>query len=173
MADPKRHTVHPHPSNLHPYHLHTSIMSDKDLFRAFMDFVKNYLPLVTCASKYKVNSRIIKNLLDEYKYHQLSRTRQEKEHLLDTNNHNHITRWSQEQLDFNDINKLYTDCELMTACQIWVLSNAPYDQLKYEYGIPKSTLKLYLEKICPLLQCRNAQHEHQMLRGEVSRSKVL
>ena len=32
----------------------------------------------------------------------------------------------------------------------------------------------YLEKLCPPLECRNAQHVHQMLkRGEVTRSKVL
>ena len=62
----------------------------------------------------------------------------------------------------------------MAACQIRVLSNASYDQLKYEYGIPKSTLKRYQENICPPLYCRNVQHVHQMLnRGEVLRSKVL
>ena len=61
----------------------------------------------------------------------------------------------------------------MTAYQIWVLSNASYDQLKYKYGIPKSTMKRYLENICPPLQCRNTQHVHQILKkGEVSGSKV-
>ena len=62
----------------------------------------------------------------------------------------------------------------MTACQIRVLSNASHDQVKYEYGIPKSTIKCYLEKICPPLQYRNAQHPHKMMkRGEVSIPKVL
>ena len=62
----------------------------------------------------------------------------------------------------------------MTACQIRVLSNESYDHFKYEHGIPKSTLKRYLEKVCPPLQCRNAQHLHQMLKkGEVSKSKML
>ena len=62
----------------------------------------------------------------------------------------------------------------MTACHIRILLNASYDQLKPEYGIPRSKLKCYLSKICPPLQCRNVQHVHQMLkRGEVSRSKVL
>ena len=41
VAVPKHHTVNPHPSNLHPYLLHTSFMSDKNLFRAFMDFSRN------------------------------------------------------------------------------------------------------------------------------------
>ena len=39
---------------------------------------------------------------------------------------------------------------------MWVLSNTSYDLLKYEYVIPKSTLKYYLEKVCPPLQCINA-----------------
>ena len=62
----------------------------------------------------------------------------------------------------------------MTACQIRVLLNTSYVQLKSEYGIPHSTLKRYLEKICPPLKCRNDQHVHQILKkGEVLRSKVL
>ena len=121
-------------------------MSDKDLFHAFMDFVNNSLPLRTCASKYKFHSRITNNLLDECESHQLSRSRQEKEPLLDTNNKNRITRRSQERLDLNDINQMYTNWELMNECQIWVLSNASYYQLKSEYVIPNSTLKRYLEK---------------------------
>ena len=149
-------------------------MSGKDLFRAFMDVVKNSSTLRNCASKYNVHSRIIKNLLDEYESHQLSRTRQEKEHLVDTNNQNQITRWAQEGLGLKHSNQPYTDWELLTACQIRVLSNTSYAQLKYEYGITHSTLKCYLAKICPLLKCRNAQHVHQMLKkGEVLRSKVL
>ena len=96
-----------------------------------------------------------------------------KEPLVDTNNQNQITRWSQEWLDLNHSNQLYTDWEILTACQIRVLSNKSCYQLKPEYGIPRSTLKRYLAKICPPLQCRNAQHIHQMLnRGEVLRSKV-
>ena len=62
----------------------------------------------------------------------------------------------------------------MTACQIRVLLNTSYDQLKSEYRIPKSTLKRYLAKFYPPLQCRNAQHVHKMLKkGEVFKSKVL
>ena len=62
----------------------------------------------------------------------------------------------------------------MTACQIRILLHASYDELKYEYGIPNTTLKLYITKTCQQLWCRNAQHIHQMLkRGEVLRSKVL
>ena len=60
-----------HPSNFHPYNLHPSIMSDERLFCAFMDVVNNSLPLRTCASKYNVHSRNIKNFLDEYEYHQI------------------------------------------------------------------------------------------------------
>ena len=68
----------------------------------------------------------------------------------------------------------YTNWELLTACHIRILLNTYYAQLKSEYGIPNSTLKRYLEKICPPLKCRNAQHVHQMLKkGEVLRSKVL
>ena len=70
---PKRHTVNPHASNLH-----TSIMSDNNLFCAFMYVFKNYSTLRISASKYKVHSRIIKKLLDEYEYHQIYRTSQEK-----------------------------------------------------------------------------------------------
>ena len=86
----------PHPSNLHPYLLHPSIMSDENyLFCAFMDVVTNSSTLRACSFRYKVHPRIIQNLLDEYHYHQLSRTRQEKEPLADTNNQNQIARWSQ------------------------------------------------------------------------------
>ena len=139
-----------------------------------MDDVKNSSTFRTCASKYNVRSRIIKNLLDEYEYRQLFITRQEKETLVETNNQNQITRWDQERLDLNHSNQPNTDGELLTACHIRVLSNTYYDQLKSEYSIPMSTLEHYLAKICPPLQCRNAQHVHQMLkRGEVSRSKVL
>ena len=74
----------------------------------------------------------------------------------------------------NHSNQLYTDWGLMTTCQIQVLYNAYYYQLKYEYGIPKSTLEFYLEKIFPPLQFTNTQHVHQILkRGEVLRLKVL
>ena len=135
-----------HPSNIHPYILHTSIMSGENIFRDFMDVVKNSSTLRNCASKYNVHSRIIKNPLDENESHQISRTRQEKEPLVDNNNQNQITILAQERLGLNHSNQTYTDWELLTACQIRVLSNTSFAQLKYEYGIPHSTLKRYLEK---------------------------
>ena len=93
---------------------------------------------------------------------------------MDTNNQNQITRWAQEQLGLNHRNQTYTDWELLTACKPWVLLNTSYAHLKSEYGIPHSTLKRYLAKICRPLQCRNAQHVHQKLKkGEVLRPKVL
>ena len=64
VAVPKRHTVHPHPSNLNNYHLHPSIISETDIFRDLMDFVKNSSLLRTCASRNNVHSRNIKILLD-------------------------------------------------------------------------------------------------------------
>ena len=146
-------------------------MSEENIFRSFMDVVKNYSILRSCASRYNVNSRIINNLLDEYEYHQISRTGQEKEPLVGTNNQNKITKWSQEQLDLNHINQPYTNWELLDACQIQVLINTSYDQLKYEFGITKSTMKRYLAKFCPPLQCRNVQYVHQMWKkGEVLRA---
>ena len=84
-----------HPSKLHPYCLHSSIMTDNNLFRAFMYVVKNSSPLRTSTPKYKVHSRIINNLLYDYEYHKIYRTRQENEPLLDNNNHNQITIWDQ------------------------------------------------------------------------------
>ena len=66
-----------------------------------MDVVKNSSPLSTCAPKYNVHSRNIKNLLDEYESHHLSRARQEKEPLVDSNNQNQITMWAQERLYLN------------------------------------------------------------------------
>ena len=93
---------------------------------------------------------------------------------MDTNNKNHITRWAQERLGLNDRNHPYTNWELLNACQIQVLSNTSYAQLKSEYVITKSTLKRYLAEVCPPLQCRNAQHVHQTLKkGEGLRSKGL
>ena len=63
---------------------------------------------------------------------------------------------------------------MLTVCNIQVLCNTSYAQLKYEYGITNSTLKIYLEKFFPPLQCRNAQHPYQMLKkGEVSISNLL
>ena len=115
VSGPKPHTVKPHPSNLHPYLLHTSIMSDKNFFRDFMDVVKNSSTLRACSSRYNVHSRIIKNLRDKYEYHHISRTRQEKEPLVDTNNQNHITRWAQERLGLNHSNQPYTNWEMLTT----------------------------------------------------------
>ena len=93
---------------------------------------------------------------------------------MDTNNQNQITIWTQERLGLNHSNQPFTDWDMLTVCHIWVLSNTYYAQLKSEYGIPNSTLKRYLAKVCPPLQCRNAQHLHQMLKKvEVLRSKVL
>ena len=147
MTGPKPHTVNPHPSNLHPYLLHPSIMSDKNhVFCDLMDVFTNSSTLRACSFRYKVHSRIIQNLLDEYYSCQLSRTRQEKEPLVDTKNQNQITRWAQERLGLNHGNQTYTDWELFTACKIRVLSNTSYAHLKYQYGIPHSTLKRYLEK---------------------------
>ena len=84
VTGPKRHTVNSHPPSLHPYNLHCSIMSDKNHFCSFMDVVKNSSPLRTCAAIYHIHSRVIKNLIDEYESHQISRTRQEKEPLVNT-----------------------------------------------------------------------------------------
>ena len=93
---------------------------------------------------------------------------------MGTNNQNQITRWAQERLGLNHRNRPYTDWELFTAYNIRVLSNTYDAKLKSEYGIPNSTLKRYLAKVCPPLQCRNAQHVNKMLKkGEVLRSKVL
>ena len=139
-----------------------------------MDVVKNSSTFRACASRYNFHSRIIKNILDEYESHQISRTRQEKEPLVDTNNHNQNTRWSQEQLGLNHGNHPCTDWELLTACHIRVLCNTSYAQLKSYSGILKSTLKRYLAKVCPPLQCRNEQRILQILKkGYVFRSKVL
>ena len=85
VAVPKLDTVNPNSSNLHPYLLHISIMSDKNIFRDFMDVIKNSLILKSCASRYNVHSRSIKKLLDEDVSRQLSRTRQEKEPLRSCN----------------------------------------------------------------------------------------
>ena len=149
-------------------------MSNENIFRVFMDVVNKSSSLRACASRYNFHSRITKNLLDEYEYHQFYKTRQEKKPLMDTNNHNQNTRWSQELLGWNHSKQPYTNWELLTACQIRVLCNIYKDQLKSEYGIPKSTLKRSPAKVCPPLQWRNAQHIHQMLKkGEVLRSKVL
>ena len=63
---------------------------------------------------------------------------------MDTNNKNHITRWAQERLGLNNSNHPYTNWELLNACQIQVLSNTSYAQLKSEYVITNSTLKRYL-----------------------------
>ena len=126
VAGPKLLTVNPHPSNLHPYLLHPSIMSKENLFCDFVDVVKNSSTLRACDSRYNVHSRIIKNLLDEYESHQLSRTRQGMEPLVNTNNHNQIKIWSQEQLGLNHGNQPYIDWEMLNACQIWVLCNTSY-----------------------------------------------
>ena len=123
VAGQKLHTVKPYPFNLRPYHLHPYIMFDINLFRALMDVVKKYSALEACAFKYNVHSIIIRNLLDEYESHKISRTRQEKEPLVDTNSQNQITRWTQKRLDVNHSNQPYTDWGLLTACQIWVLLN--------------------------------------------------
>ena len=77
--------------------------------------------------------------------------------MVDTNDQNQITRWAQERLGLNHINRPYNNWDLLTACQIRVLCNTFYDQLKYEYVIPKSTLKHYLEKLSLPLKFRNAQ----------------
>ena len=66
--------------------------------------------------------------------------------MVDTNNQNHITRWSQERIDVNHSNQPYIDLEMLTVSHIWVLPNTSNYQLKSEYAIPKSTLKHYLEK---------------------------
>ena len=88
LVGPKLHTVNLRPSNLHSYLLHPFIMSDENLFRAFMGVFKNSSTLRTYASRYNFQSRIIRNLLDEYDSRHISRTRQEKEPLVDTNNQN-------------------------------------------------------------------------------------
>ena len=139
-----------------------------------MDIITNSSTLRACSFRYKVHSRIIQNLLDQYYSHQLSRTRQDKEHLVDTNNQHQITRWAQKQLGLNHRYQTYTEWGLSTVCKLRVLTNTSYAHLTSEYGIPHSTLKRYLAKICRPLQCRNAQHEHENLKkGEVLRSKVL
>ena len=150
-------------------------MSDKNpIFCAFMDVITNSNSLRASSFRYKVHSRIIQNLLDKYYSRQLSRTRQDKEHLVDTNNQHQITRWAQQQLGLNQRNQTYTEWGLSTACNIRVLMNTSYAHLTSEYGIPHSTLKMYLAKICEPLKCINAQHVHEKLKkGEVLRSTVL
>ena len=139
-----------------------------------MDVITNSTTLRACSFRYKVHSRIIQNLLDEYYSHQLNRESQYKEHLVDTNNQHQITRWAKKQLGLNHRYQTYTEWELSTACKLRVLTNISYAHLTSEYGIPHSTLKRYMAEICRLLQCRNAQHVHEKLKkGEVLRSKVL
>ena len=79
---------------------------------------------------YKVQSRIIKKILDEYESHHISRTRQEKEPLADTKNQNQTTRWAQEQLGLNHGNHPYTNWELLNACKIRVLCRTYYDRVE-------------------------------------------
>ena len=150
-------------------------MSDKNhIFCAFMDVITNSTTLRASSFRYKVHSRIIQNLLDDYYYCQLSRTRKDKEHMVDTNNQHYITRWAQKKLGLNHRNQTYTEWELLTACKLRVLTNTSYAHFTSEYGVPHSTLKMYLAKIFQPLKCRNAQHVHEKLKkGEVLRSKVL
>ena len=134
------------PTSIFIYSILPSCLTKNHIFCAFMDVVTNSSTLRACSFRYKVHSIIIKNLLGEYYSRQLSRTRQEKEPLAETNNPNQITRWAQERLGLRHGNQTYTDWELLTACKIRVLSNTSYAHLKSEYGIPHSTLKRYLEK---------------------------
>ena len=139
-----------------------------------MDVITNSSTLRACSFRYIVHLRIIQKFLDEYYSHQLSRERQDKEHLVDTNNQHQITRWAQKQLGLNHRYQTYTEWDLSTACKLRVLTNTSYAHLTSEYGITHSTLKRYLEKICRPLQCRNAQHVHEKLKkGEALISKVL
>ena len=67
----------------------------------------------------------------------------------------------------------YEYWELMTACVARVLMNASYEDMKYYYGIPRSTMTINLRKICLSLQCRNTrQLQQRMKTGEVSRSNI-
>ena len=93
---------------------------------------------------------------------------------MDTNNQHQITRWAQTELGLNQRNQTYTEWELSTACKHRVLTNTSYAHLTSEYGIPNSTFKMYLAKICEPLKCRDAQHVHEKLKkGEVLKSTVL
>ena len=144
----------------------TSMKAQKIWFLSDMDVIKNSTSLRASSFRYKVHSRIIQNLLGKYYSHQLSRTRQDKEHLVDTNNQHQITRWAQKELGLNQRNQKYTEWELSTACKHRVLTNTSYAHLTSEYGIPHSTLKMYLTKICEPLKCRDAQHVHESWRRE-------
>ena len=61
----------------------------------------------------------------------------------------------------------------MTACGVRVLLNAYYEDLRYEYGITRSTMTSPLRNIFNPMECRNTRHLQQMMNtGEVSRSNL-
>ena len=61
----------------------------------------------------------------------------------------------------------------MTTCGVRVFLNASYEDIKYECGIPRSTMTSNLRKICHPLQCRNVRHlQQRMKKREVSRSNL-
>ena len=109
------------------------------------------------SSSYGVYSRTIKNLLTKFEAHQHIRISKEQKPLVETINQIQITRWDLDRLDVKHGNKLYTQWELMIACVDRVLMNESYEEMKANYGIPRSTMTSHLRKICLTLQCRNTR----------------
>ena len=69
-------------------------MPPPPLFYDFMDVIQNTSAIWYASYKYKVQYRIIKNLLTIFETPQHSRIRKEKKLIVESINHIQITRWA-------------------------------------------------------------------------------
>ena len=107
-------------------------MPPSTIYSDFMDVTRNTSTIQAASYNYKVHSRITKNLLAKFESHQDNKTIKEKKPLLETIKQTQITRQAKDRLSVNHGNKLYTDWELMNACEVRVLLNVSYKYMKSE-----------------------------------------
>ena len=115
-------------------------MPTHPIYSDFMYVIQNTPTIRDTYSNYKVYYRIIKNLPTDFESYQNIRTTKENKTLVESINHIQINRWAKDRLYVKHGNQSYTDWKLMTAYGVMVLLNTPYEYLKSEYGIPRSTM---------------------------------
>ena len=146
------------------------IMTPSPLYLDFMDVIRITSTIRDASPKYRFHSKIIKNLLTEFESHYNSRIIKEKKLLVEIINQIQITRCSKDIISLKHGNQSYIYWDIITTCVARVLMNASYEDIKFKYGITRSTMTIHLRNISQSLNCRNMrQLQQRMKTGEVLR----
>ena len=123
--------------------------------------------------KYGSQSRLIKDLIAQFKPTQQDRIPNNQKKLVEHSNQHHILRCACDHLLFQLGHQSYTEWEIQYVCIARIIFKTIHPFIFQEYGVPKSSLTRDLRKTYPLIQNRNLTHLQKIVEvGGVSLIKV-